>query len=109
MHCGTKIFDKYGNEGENNFPENERQNTHDRYAQNHAEAPAFFFTFLFLLLGEFFRLTLIFRISLGGIIQMLGALGAGIYNTDKAPEQRNLAQFHNPALLASRHLQKVIS
>ncbi|MNN60421.1 hypothetical protein D3C81_1756020 [compost metagenome] len=37
---------------------------------------------------------------------MFGALGAGIYNTDKAAKQRNLAQFSDPALIASRHLQK---
>ncbi|MNV78835.1 hypothetical protein D3C71_1723510 [compost metagenome] len=37
---------------------------------------------------------------------MFRTFGAGIYNTDKAAKERNLAQLKYPALLASRHLQK---
>ncbi|MNE47392.1 hypothetical protein D3C80_1417990 [compost metagenome] len=102
-----KIFYENRYQRENELTEQKRQYPHNGDAKNHAEAPAFFLLLsIFLLLRQLFRLCLILGIGFSRIIKVLGAFGAGIYNTDNAAKQRNPAQFDDPALIALRHLQK---
>ncbi|MNY26689.1 hypothetical protein D3C86_1605490 [compost metagenome] len=102
-----KIFYENRYQRENELTEQKRQYPHNGDAKNHAEAPAFFLLLsIFLLLCQLFRLCLILGIGFSRIIQVLRAFGAGIYNTDKAAKKRYPAQFYDPALIASRHLQK---